>query len=146
MDRLLALPDRLAAQYGDILAVLGRLCIAALFLPDAYGKIMGFAGFESMLGTRGLPFPTIWAILAIIAVGGGSLMVLLGYRIRLGAVLLILFVIAANAISHRYWEFQDAAAYRTQMSAFWKNMSLIGGLIFLWLHGGGRYGVEGRRG
>jgi putative oxidoreductase len=144
MNRLLDLPDRLAASYGDILALLGRLCIGALFLPDAYGKIMNFSGFAASLATRGLPFPTVWAVLAIIAVGGGSLAVLLGYRVRLGAVLLIAFVIMANATSHRFWEFQEAAAYRTQASSFWKNTALIGGLIFIWIHGGGRIGIEGR--
>ncbi len=143
MNDLLALPDRLAERYGDILALLGRICIAALFVPDASGKIMNFTNFANGLATRGLPFPTVWAVLAIIAVGGGSLAVLLGYRVRLGAVLLIAFCIMANATSHRFWEFADAAR-QAQTSAFWKNTALIGALVFVWLHGGGRIGVDGR--
>ena len=143
MNKLLALPDKLAADYGDILALLGRLGIGALFLPDAYGKIMNFTNFANGLATRGLPFPTVWAVLAIIAVGGGSLAVVLGYRVRVGAVFLIAFVIMANATSHRFWELQDAAR-QAQSSQFWKNTALIGGLIFVWLHGGGRIGLDGR--
>lgn len=139
MDRLLALPDRIAESYGDILALIGRLCIGALFLPDAYGKIMNFSGFAASLAPKGLPFPTVWAVLAIIAVGGGALGTILGYRTRLAAVLLIAFCIMANITSHQFW------AVPAQAGAFWKNTALIGGLIFLWIHGGGRIGIDGRR-
>jgi putative oxidoreductase len=138
MNRLLALPDRLAADFGDILALLGRLCIGALFLPDAYGKIMNFNGFAASLAPKGLPLPTVWAVLAIIAVGGGALGTILGYRTRLAALLLIAFVIMANLTSHQFWEVP------AQAGAFWKNTALIGGLIFLFLHGAGRLSLEGR--
>lgn len=104
---------------------------------------MNFTNFANGLATRGLPFPTVWAVLAIIAVGGGSLAVVLGYRFRLGALLLIAFVIMANATSHRFWELTEAAR-QTQASAFWKNTALIGGMIFVFLHGGGRFGLDGR--
>ena len=49
----------------------------------------------------------------------------------------------ANATSHRFWELQDAAR-QAQWSQFWKNTALIGGLIFVWLHGGGRIGLDAR--
>jgi len=144
MNALLDLPDRLADRYGDIMALIGRLCIGALFLPDAYGKIMNFSGFAASLAPKGLPFPTLWAILAIIAVGGGAIGTILGYRVRLAAVLLIAFCVMANATSHQFWALEGTARM-AQYSAFIKNTALIGGLIFLWLHGGGRIGVDGRR-
>jgi putative oxidoreductase len=143
MNRLLALPDRLAAQFGDVLVLLGRLLIAALFLPDAYGKIMGFTRFAESLGPKGLPLPTVWAVLAVIALVVGGIGVLLGWRTRLAAVLLVAFVIMANVTTHLFWNF-DGPARATQAGAFWKNMSLVGGLLFLWVYGPGRYSVDGR--
>jgi putative oxidoreductase len=143
MDRLLALPDRLAAQFGDVLVLLGRLCIAALFLPDAYGKIMNFSRFAESLGPKGLPFPTVWAVLAIIALVVGGVGTLLGWRTRLAAVLLVAFVIMANVTTHLFWTFEGPAR-AAQASSFWKNVSLIGGLLFLWANGPGRYSLERR--
>ncbi len=145
MNTLLALPDRIAARHADVLALLARLCIGALFLPDAYGKIMNFSNFAASLGPKGLPFPTVWAVLAIVAVGFGAIGTILGYRVRLAAVLLIAFCVMANATSHQFWALEGAARM-AQYSAFIKNTALIGGLIFLWIHGGGRFGVDGRRG
>jgi putative oxidoreductase len=143
MNRLLTLPDRLAAAYGDVLALLGRLCIGALFLPDAYGKIMGFGRFAESLVPKGLPFPTLWAVLAIVALVVGSVGVILGWRMRLAALLLIAFVIMANVTTHLFWNFEGAAR-AAQASSFWKNTALIGGLLFLFIHGAGRYSVDGR--
>ena len=145
MNTLLALPDRIAARHADVLALIGRLCIGALFLPDAYGKITNFSNFAASLGPKGLPFPTVWAVLAIIAVGFGAIGTILGYRVRLAAVLLIAFCVMANATSHQFWALEGATRM-AQYSAFIKNTALIGGLIFLWIHGGGRFGVDGRRG
>lgn len=143
MNALLALPDRIASSHRDLLILIGRLCIGVLFIPDAYGKIMNFSGFAASLAPKGLPFPTVWAVLAIVAVGGGSLGVVLGYRTRLAALLLIAFIIMANLTSHQFWEFQDAAR-RAQASSFWKNTALIGGLFFLFVQGAGRFSLDGR--
>jgi putative oxidoreductase len=60
---------------------------------------------------------------------------------RLAAVLLLVFTIAATAISHRFWEYQDAAR-RIQETNFFKNLAIIGGLAFAAVQGGGRYCVE----
>ena len=141
MNALLALPDRIAASYRDLLLLAGRLCIGVLFIPDAYGKILNFQRFADSLGPKGLPFPTVWAVLAIVAAGAGGLGVLLGYRTRLAALLLIAFVIMANLTSHPFWEFQEAAR-RAQEASFWKNISLIGGLIFLFVQGSGRLAAD----
>ncbi len=138
MNSLLALPDRIATSYREILLLLGRILIAALFVPDAYGKMMNFNGFAASLAPKGLPFPTIWAILAVVALVVGSLGVLLGYRTRLAALLLIAFVIMANLTSHQFW------VVPAQAGAFWKNMALVGGLLFVFVHSAGRLAVESR--
>jgi putative oxidoreductase len=55
---------------------------------------------------------------------------------------MILFVIVATGISHRFWEFAEAAR-RTQESQFFKNLSIIGGFVLLFVTGGGRYSFDG---
>ena len=70
-----------------------------------------------------------------------DVIVLLG-RVALGAsLLMVLFVIVATGISHRYWEFADAAR-RLQESQFFKNLSIIGGFLLLFATGSGRFALD----
>jgi putative oxidoreductase len=75
----------------------------------------------------------------------GGLAILLGAWTRCAALLMIVFVIVATAISHRYWEFADAAARRMQQSHFAKNLTIIGGFVLMLVTGGGRFSVDGWR-
>ena len=54
---------------------------------------------------------------------------------------MILFVIVATGISHRYWEFAESAR-RLQESQFFKNLSIIGGFLLLAVTGSGRFGLD----
>jgi putative oxidoreductase len=65
--------------------------------------------------------------------------VLLGIQVRWAALLLLAFVVIATALSHRYWEFADETRRRANTGQFWKDVSLIGGLLFLHVAGAGRY-------
>jgi putative oxidoreductase len=55
----------------------------------------------------------------------------------------ILFVIVATGISHRFWDFAEAAARRAQESQFFKNLSIMGGFILLFAAGPGRFSLDG---
>jgi putative oxidoreductase len=72
----------------------------------------------------------------------GGILVVPGLGTRYAALLMILFVIVATAISHRFWEFADPREFRTQQSQFFKNLSIIGGFVFLFATGGGRFAVD----
>ena len=65
----------------------------------------------------------------------------MGFRTRYASLLMILFVIVATGISHRFWEFADAAR-RAQESQFFKNLSIIGGFLLLFVTGGGRFSLD----
>src|SRR6266853_825538 len=51
----------------------------------------------------------------------------------------------ATLIGHRYWELTDAALRRMQQSHFAKNVTIIGGLVLLFVTGAGRFSVDGWR-
>jgi putative oxidoreductase len=70
-----------------------------------------------------------------------------GFQVRYGVLLLLAFSIIATLISHRYWEFAGPAR-ETQAVHFLKNLAMIGGLLVLFVNGGGKLGIErmmGRR-
>ena len=65
-----------------------------------------------------------------------------GLATRYVVVVMVGFVMVATFSSHRYWEFADAAARRTQDSSFYKNTAMLGGFFFLFSCGAGRLSVD----
>jgi putative oxidoreductase len=139
------------ARTNDLILLVGRCAIAALFLPGGIQKLVNYSAFAAQLGGRGLPFgwslphPEIFAGLAVAIEVIGPLMILLGIQTRWAALLMVAFVIMATATSHRYWEFADAAARRAQTTNFYKNVGLVGGLLFLYVAGQGAFSWDHRR-
>jgi putative oxidoreductase len=139
-----SLADRCAATCHDVIALVGRIVMSWIFLSSGFGKLADVAGFAAVLSKRGVPAPSFMGWLGAIVEFGGGLLILLGIKLRYAAILMILFVIVATLISHRYWEYpvDQIVAQRTN---FWKNVTIIGGLLFMFLAGAGRYSVDGLR-
>jgi putative oxidoreductase len=129
----------------DLALLLGRITVGVLFIPDGLDKLLHFGRFADSLARRGLPFPDAWAAAGIVADLGGSIAVLIGFEVRWAALALIAFVAMASALSHRYWEVADPAQHRAQAAQFYKNLALIGGLLFLHVAGAGAYSLDAWR-
>jgi putative oxidoreductase len=139
-----SLADRWAASCHDLVALVGRVAMSWIFLSSGFGKLADVAAFSAGLAKRGVPAPSFMGWLGAIVEFGGGLLILLGIKLRYTAILMILFVIVATLISHRYWEYpvDQMVAQRTN---FWKNVTIIAGMLFMFLAGAGRYSVDGLR-
>ncbi|HEX4571575.1 MAG TPA: DoxX family protein, partial [Dongiaceae bacterium] len=73
----LASLEGLAERNRDGILLLSRVLLAAIFVQSGFGKLTGFEGFASAMAAKGLPLPTLWAIAAVAAEFGGSLLILL---------------------------------------------------------------------
>jgi putative oxidoreductase len=89
-------------------------------LPDRIQKVF------SLL----LSYSSLIMILAATFAGLGGLFVLLGIKVRLGAILLILFLIPSTVIMHAFWMYHGSMR-ETQMMLFLTNISIVGGLFIL---------------
>src|SRR6476661_4097808 len=130
---------------NDLALLLGRLLMAALFLPSGITKLLGFSGFAASLATKGLPYPEVWAAAAIAIEVLGPIALALGFFPRLTALFLIAFVVMATGTTHRYWEFAEAAARRAQEVNFYKNVGIVAGLLFYFVSGSGAWSFARRR-
>jgi len=130
-----------AATHGDALLLLGRILLGGIFVISGYAKLFGLAAFAASLERRGVPFASAIAPIGAGVEFFGGLAIVLGIEVRYAALPMIAFVIVATLISHRFWEFADAAR-RTQTTNFSKNVAIIGGFVLLHVAGGGRYAVE----
>jgi putative oxidoreductase len=133
--------DRWAAEAGDGLLLLGRLAIGVIFVESGFGKLMNLDGFATGLAERGLPVPGVLAIIGAAVEFLGGLAVVVGFKARYGALLLVAFTIAATLIAHRFWDVEEASQ-RMQEIQFFKNLAIAGGFLFLFVSGAGRFSLD----
>ena len=125
----------------DAVALLGRILLAALFVPAGFGKISGFEGTVGYIGSVGLPLPALGAVVAIVVELGLGLLLLVGFKTRLSAIVLAVFTVAAAVFFHNYWALPADKAFVNQLM-FWKNIAIAGGLLGFAAFGAGRFSVD----
>lgn len=120
-----------------ILSLLGRIMIAGIFLMSAVGnKIPNFSGVTQYMAAEGVPMPKVMLAGAIAFLIAGSLSIITGYYARIGAGLLLIFLILATYFFHDFWTFEGDARQQ-QMIQFLKNVSLMGTMVFVMANGSG---------
>lgn len=129
----------------DAALLLARLGLAAIYIQSGFGKIFDIPGLSATLAGLGLPLPPLAAVLTILVELGGGLALLLGFRTRLAALLLLGFTLLASLLFHDFWTFGPAER-QMQAIQFMKNMGLAGGFLALLAAGPGRFSLDGRRG
>ncbi len=70
-------------------------------------------------------------------------MLVLGWKTRWAGLMLAIFTFIVTCFFHRYWEF-DAAQAPVQMANFYKNLSMIGGLLYVYFYGAGQLSLDAR--
>ena len=125
----------------DLMVLLGRVALGAIFVKSGLQKLMALSVFAASLASRGVPQSSMWAVIGATVEFVGGILIVTGLRTREASLLMVLFVIVATGISHRYWEFADAAR-RTQETQFFKNLSIIGGFLLLFATGAGRFSLD----
>jgi putative oxidoreductase len=134
--------DPLALRTGDAFALAGRILLGWLFLPAGWNKLMNIEGFVAYLSTHRLPAPAFLGWLGALVEFMVGAMLIFGVATRYGALLGLLFVLVATALAHRYWEY-PATQQVSQYNSFAKNLSIIGGLMLLYVTGAGRFSIDG---
>jgi putative oxidoreductase len=80
----------------------------------------------------------------VVAIADG-LSILLGYRAKLGAWLIVLFLIPVTLMLHKFWTVQDPMMAQIQMILFMKNVSMLGGALLISQFGAGPFSLDARR-
>lgn len=117
----------------------GRAFLGALFLISGLFKIVGFAGVAGWMASAGLPFASALLVATIAIEVGGGLLLVTGWQSRWAALALALFLIPVTAVFHAFWN-ADAAQFNDQLTAFLKNLAIMGGLLLVF-----QRGIEAKR-
>jgi putative oxidoreductase len=124
---------------GVILAA--RLLLAALFMIFGWRKLMDRPGTVSRMVQDGAPFPVLSTAVAILMELPVAFAVAVGAFTRPLAVLLASYTLATALIAHHYWTMTGANKIES-MESFYKNLSIVGGLLLLCITGAGKYSID----
>jgi putative oxidoreductase len=122
--------DTANSKFNNILNLVGRLALAALFLPAGLSKITGFEGTVGYIGSVGLPLASLGAVVAIVVEVVGAAALIAGFQVRLAALALAVFTAVATVFFHAFWAVPADQAFVQQLM-FFKNVGVIGGLLVL---------------
>ena len=132
-----------AANIAALAVPVGRAFFAAMFLiagPSHFSPQM--AAFAAQ---QGVPLASIAVPLSGLLAFAGGLSVLLGYRARLGALMIIAFLVPVTLTMHNFWAIDDPMTAMMQQAMFMKNLAMLGGAMLIAHFGAGPYSLDARR-
>jgi putative oxidoreductase len=138
-------PQAAIAPSGAIgpIVFLGRLFFVLIFLMS--GPRHFLSATAAYAASQGVPLASIAVpISGVLAIAGG-LSILLGYRARLGAWLIVLFLLCITPMMHNFWAVTDPMMHQMQLIMFMKNLSMLGGALIISQLGSGPWSLDSRR-
>jgi putative oxidoreductase len=137
--RILRGENAMENSSNSIAPLIGRMLISWIFLYSAVGQVTQFSLNASHVAAAGMPFPPLAIVASIVVQFLGGLALLLGFKGRITGWVLFLFLIPTTLVLHNFW---GAAARPGQEIQFFKNMGIMGGLLFVGTFGAGAYSVD----
>ena len=112
---------------ANLMDLIGRIFISSVFLLSGYNKIFSYEGTVTWMEGYGVPGFLLWPtiVLEIIL----PILIIIGYKTQLSAILLAVFSIITAIIFHSDFSNQ------MQIIAFLKNLGLAGGFLFIVVNG-----------
>ena len=125
------------------MVAVGRVLYSLIFLMTILGHFsQGYIGYAAQAG---VPAAALLVPLSgVIAIAGG-LSVALGYQAKLGAWLLVLFLVPVTLAMHNFWTVTDPMMRGMQMALFMKNVSMLGAALLIAYFGAGPVSLDARR-
>ncbi|SAK76677.1 DoxX family protein [Caballeronia catudaia] len=128
-------------QGKDALLLVARVLLMVLFVIFGWQKLVGFSGTVGYMTSVGAPAPMLSAVVAVVMEFVVGIAIVVGFYTRPLALLLALYTLGTAFIGHHYWT-MTGAAQSANMINFYKNLSIMGGLLLLVATGPGRYSLD----
>ncbi len=128
---------RTGSKVSQIAVPIGRFLFSLIFVISGINHFT--SGSVAYAAAAGVPFADVLVpISGVLALVGGA-SVMLGIHARMGALLLLLFLIPVTVMMHPFWTVSDPGEAQVQLVNFLKNLSLIGGALFVTFYGAGPF-------
>jgi putative oxidoreductase len=125
------------------LVLVGRICFSLIFLMTALGHFSpAYVGYAA---SQGVPAPGLLVPLSGIIATVGALSIILGYQAKIGAWLIVLFLVPVTLKMHNFWAVADPMMHGLQLAMFMKNVSMFGAALLIGYFGAGPLSLDARR-
>ncbi|MGE3954966.1 MAG: DoxX family protein [Parachlamydiales bacterium] len=128
------------SQLQSVLMLLGRILIGIPALFFGIILIVYWSEISQILEGRHIPVTWVWIILAILFLFIGSVSIILGYKARIGAILLMLTLIGSSFTLDGFWNPTQSSPPNSWIIC--NNMAIFGGLIYLFTFGSGSISLD----
>jgi putative oxidoreductase len=126
---------------SDVLILTARLLLATLFLIFGWRKLMDFSGTVSQMVQLKAPAPVLAAAVATFMELPVAFAIAVGVLTRPLALLMFLYTLGTALIGHRFWT-EKGTERVDSMDSFFKNLSIMGGFLLLFVTGPGEYSID----
>jgi uncharacterized membrane protein YphA (DoxX/SURF4 family) len=117
---------------NDIVLLAGRALFGMFFIMSGYNHLTKLGMMAQYAGSQGVPAPQLAVGATGLMLLGGGASILLGFQPRIGALLLVAFLVPTAVIMHRFWGLADAGTAMNQRIHFWKNITLAGAALMIY--------------
>ncbi|MFC3127528.1 DoxX family protein [Pseudoroseomonas globiformis] len=130
-----------ADRMRDEVILAARILLIVLFLVFGWSKLIGYSATVAYMAQVGAPMPSLAALVALVVEVFVALAIGLGLWVRPLALLMVLYTLGTGLIGHPFWATEGAVRYNDAVN-FYKNLSIIGGFLLLYVTGAGRYALD----
>jgi putative oxidoreductase len=125
--RMLTNDTRMLGDCMSYVAFFARQMLAVTFIIASAGHFT--AGTIASAAQHGVPAAGLLVPLSGLIALAGGLSLLFGFHARIGAGLLVLFLVPVTLAMHDFWSATDAAMFQGELILFARNVVLLGGAL-----------------
>jgi putative oxidoreductase len=126
---------------NDEIILAARILLATLFLIFGWRKLTDLSGTVDQMVHEGLHMPVLATAVSIVMELPVAFAVAVGAFTRPAALLMALYTMGTALIGHHYWTVK-AADRVDSMDGFYKDLSIMGGFLLLYITGAGKYSID----
>jgi putative oxidoreductase len=125
------------------IVLLGRFLFTVIFIMS--GPRHFLSQTIAYAASQGVPLASIVVPLSGAIALAGGLSILLGYHAKIGAWLIVLFLVPVTPMLHKFWGITDPMMQQMQMVMFFKNASMLGAALMITQLGSGPWSLDARK-
>lgn len=127
--------------YPEGAVLLARLLLMLLFVIFGWLKLANFSGTVGYMAHVGAPLPILAPLIAVVMEFFVGIALVFGIATRPLAILMLVYTLGTALIGHHFWTMTGMAPFEAMIN-FCKNISIMGGLLLLYITGAGKFSLD----
>lgn len=126
----------------NLLVLTGRILYSLIFIISGFGHLV--SGSNAHAEENGVPMAAFLVPASGFLAMVSGLSILIGYKTKLGAFGILLFLIPVTLMMHNFWTIEDPIQHMMQKIMFMKNVTMMGAALLIMHFGAGPMSIDNR--